>query len=111
MIPDHEARKAWPTPNFMKEGARVRSKVDFANVPKGTVGVVLTKDHTGWPIQWELPGEANVFGPGYHVRFPKPLVDWFDDWEADRFLEPAWRQLPRLTKRGEDARFVLTIPL
>ena len=89
MIPDHEARKAWPTPTFMKEGARVSSKGDFANVPKGTLGVVLPKDHTGWPIQWELPGEANVRGPGYHVRFPKPLVDWFDDWEAERFLEPA----------------------
>ena len=88
-VPDRESRKQWPDPPFMKEGARVRSKVDFANVPKGSVGVVLAKDRTGWPVQWELPGEAHVLGPAYHVRFPKPLVDWFDSWEAERYLEPA----------------------
>lgn len=89
MIPDRESRRSWPSPRCMREGARVRSKVDFANVPRGTVGLVLAKDRTGWPIQWELPGEANVDGPGDHVRFPKPLVDWFDDWEAAQYLEPA----------------------
>lgn len=87
-IPGREAQRNWPCPSWMYPGARVRSKVDFANVPKGTVALVLEEDHTGWPVSWDLPHEGHLYTPLGHTTFVKPLVDWFNSWEAAQFLEP-----------------------
>jgi hypothetical protein len=52
---------------------RIKSKVAFSGVPKGTTGFV-EKDEDLWKITWELYRE-------------KPLVDWFNEWEFNQYLE------------------------
>lgn len=44
MVPTMSEQKDWPCPPWMHKGVRVRSKVEFSGVPKGTVGLVLPKD-------------------------------------------------------------------
>jgi hypothetical protein len=60
---------------------RVRTRVEFSGVPKGTTGAVVRVDKGSYPegytvaIQWDLPNRA------------KPLVDWFTRDEYFKFLE------------------------
>lgn len=88
VVPTVSEQKEWPCPPWMHEGARVRSKVEFSCAPKGTVGLVLSKDRTGFPVAWALPHEGHVYTPFGAATFVKPLVDWFNNWEAAQFLEP-----------------------
>ena len=88
MVPTMDEQKEWPCPQWMHEGARVRSKVEFSGVPKGTIGLVLPKDRTGFPVAWDLPSEGHIYSPEGSTTFVKPLVDWFNNWEAAQFLEP-----------------------
>ena len=88
MVPTMDEQKEWPCPQWMHEGARVRSKVEFSGVPKGTEGIVLPQDRTGWPVAWNLPHEGHIYSPEGSTTFVKPLVDWFNNWEAAQFLEP-----------------------
>ncbi len=68
-----------------KRDKKIRSKIEFSGVPKGTTGVVLSPGLTDYtkdgklrslPIQWDLP-----------ERKGKPLVDWFSKYDYERFLE------------------------
>ena len=88
VVPTMSEQKEYPCPPWMHAGARVRSTVEFSGVPKGTVGLVLSKDGTGFPVAWDLPHEGHVYSPAGSATFVKPLVDWFNNWEAAQFLEP-----------------------
>jgi len=60
---------------------RIKTLVEFSGVPKNTTGYCEEdKDdwHDGkkmWKVTWDLT-----------TRKSKPLVDWFDQGEFDRFL-------------------------
>lgn len=54
-------------------GARVRTLVDFADVPDGTQAVIEHDYGTGVMLAWDLPGA--------------PLRDGFDKTRDLRFLE------------------------
>ena len=88
VVPMMDEQREWPCPPWMHEGARVRSKVEFSGVPKGTVGLVMPKDRTGFPVAWDLHHEGHIYSPEGSRTFVKPLVDWFNNWEAAQFLEP-----------------------
>jgi hypothetical protein len=62
-----------------KVGQRIKTLIEFAGVPRGTLGEVTRADESGegytLAIQWELP-----------ERRGKPLVDWFIKSEYERYL-------------------------
>lgn len=63
---------------------RIRTKIAFSGVPKGTEGTAdLEKDTEStfgkWRITWELEG--------VRASQKRPLVDWFDQKEFDMYLE------------------------
>lgn len=65
-----------------KTGRRIRTKIQFAGVPKSTTGRVLQPNDelVSLPIQWDLPGR--LFG-----THKKPLVDWFSKRDYESYLE------------------------
>ena len=63
---------------------RIRTKIAFSGVPKGTEGTAEFEKDTEpqfgqWRITWELEG--------VRVSQKRPLVDWFDQEEFDMYLE------------------------
>jgi hypothetical protein len=71
---------------------RIKSIIDFNGVPKGTTGTAewddSLKGHESWKIIWNLPKEDWTDSSGYRVKGRrKPLEDWFDEEEFDRWLE------------------------
>lgn len=54
----------------------MRTNREFSGVPAGTAGFV-ERDGKLWKVTWELPER----------RGKKPLVDWFDNEEKNRYLE------------------------
>ena len=62
---------------------RIRTKIAFSGVPKGTEGTAAfekdTVKNVVWRITWELQG--------VRASQKRPLVDWFDQSEYDEFLE------------------------
>lgn len=78
---DHRDEHFTPAEARAKVGQRIRTRVPFSGVPKGTTGTVLEPDDelVTLPIQWDLPGRT------------RPLVDWFSRWEYERYLEEAQR--------------------
>ena len=64
---------------------RIRTKIAFSGVPKGTEGTAEFDDskwyaQSGqWRITWELEG--------VRASQKRPLVDWFDQEEFDMYLE------------------------
>jgi len=74
---DHRDEHFTPAEARAKVGQRVRSRIAFSGVPKGTTGIVLEPDRklVTLPIQWDLPGRS------------KPLVDWFSKSEYKDYLE------------------------
>lgn len=66
-------------------GRKVKTKVPFSCVPKGTTGEIQTPSRADYtsdgeevrllPIKWDLK------------KGEKPLIDWFDKGEFERFLE------------------------
>ncbi len=103
-LPDSQEAMEWPLPAWFQPGVKVQTTLDFSGVPKGTVGLVMAKDHTGYPILWvsenisfelldrligsgDLTPANPLLIPG--PNRPKPLIDWFSNWEAARWLERA----------------------
>ena len=88
---------------MLKIGRRVRTLVAFSGVPEGTTGVVATADIASrqklpdgthielydLAIRWELLTKPPVLVRGDNLTFirsGRPLVDWFNKSEYDRFL-------------------------
>jgi hypothetical protein len=67
-----------------KVGKRIRTRVEFSGVPKGTTGRVVVADamREGFDvaIEWELP--SRPFGTQR-----RRLRDWFDKFEFEKHLE------------------------
>lgn len=70
-------------------GRRFRTKVDFAGIPKGSVGKVVGVDTSYTPrgfasleIQWEIPVADKYRG----LHLPSSS-DWFTKLEFENFLE------------------------
>jgi hypothetical protein len=91
-----------------KVGRRIRTLVPWSGVPEGTLGDVIRADRAGQSkspfgeavevydvaIQWDLPREPlqirqGVVGdePVLMITGGKPLVDWFDRLEYERYLD------------------------
>jgi len=66
-----------PAEAAAKVGKRMRTRIAFSGVPRGTSGTVLEPDDrlVSLPIQWHLPGRT------------EPLVDWSSESEYERYLE------------------------
>lgn len=62
-----------------KVGTHVKTNVDFADVPTGTIGVIVEDYGTGVTVQWALPAE----GSGW------PLRDGFDKKTELQYLDLA----------------------
>jgi hypothetical protein len=60
---------------------RIKSKVDFSGVPKGTIGFA-EKDGDLWLITWD--NITSVRGLPFEKR---ALYDWFNEWEFKQYLE------------------------
>ena len=60
---------------------RVKSLVEFASVPKGSVGTVV-KDGKLWKITWD--NVKKFRGSPFKKR---KLEDWFDEYEFKTYLE------------------------
>lgn len=72
-------------------GVRVKSLVDFSEVPKGTEGVIDEDYGTGVMVAWDLPDQP--LPRGYSVYDGKPAIssgilrDGFDKKKDLHFLE------------------------
>lgn len=66
-------------------GRTVRTTIAFSGVPAGTEATVIQADRSrdGFTValQWHLPADPARGFSG------KPLVDWFDKSEYDRWIE------------------------
>ena len=61
---------------------KIKSLIEFSGVPKGSTGIA-EKDDDLWKITWD---DIRVF---YGIPFIKrQLVDWFDEYEFKKYLEP-----------------------
>lgn len=75
----------------MKIGTKVKSKVDFSGVPKGTMGIVDEDYGTGFMIAWDMPNSP--LPPGYKKHDGQwaaktgILRDGFDKETELKFLE------------------------
>ena len=83
-----------PPPNFAV-GTRVRARIAFSGVPKGTEGVIDEHYKAGVMVAWDLPDRP--LPAGYTVYTPQAgaagiLRDGFDTKRELRFLEIADRQ-------------------
>ncbi len=58
---------------------KIKTLVKFSGVPKDTTGTA-EHDENLWKITWDLP--PKLFG-----MKRKPLQDWFDQKEFDKYLE------------------------
>jgi hypothetical protein len=83
-------------------GRRVRTLRDFANVPKGTEGVIDEDYGSGIMIAWDLPDQPLPSGYSQYDGRPaiqsRILRDGFDKREELQFLELA------LYKVADDGR-------
>lgn len=59
---------------------KIKTLVKFSGVPTGTTGEAEL-DGNLWKITWDLTHDMKG-----NPRF-KPLVDWFDNQEFERFLK------------------------
>ena len=56
----------------MQVGQRVKAKIDFSGVPKGTEGVIDEDYGTGLTVAWDLPDRP--LPPGYKEWDGKPAI-------------------------------------
>jgi hypothetical protein len=76
-----------------KVGTRVRTLVEFSDVPKGTAGVIDEDYGRGVMVAWDLPGRS--LPRGYQAHEGRPAVatgilrDGFDKERELHFLERA----------------------
>lgn len=76
----------------MKIGQRVRSKVDFSGVPKGTEGIIDFDYGTGFMVAWDLkdrplPKNYKMWNGEPAVKPGMPLRDGFDKRSEMNLLE------------------------
>lgn len=72
-------------------GTKVKSLIDFSNVPKGTCGIIDKDYGTGVMVAWDLPDQP--LPKGYSIPIGKPYIitgilrDGFDKKEELHFLK------------------------
>ena len=64
---------------------KIKSLVEFSGVPKGTTGTAERDPEyeNNWKIEWDGI-ETNGLVEGRFTK--KPLADWFDQYEFDKYL-------------------------
>lgn len=78
----------------MKLGNRVRSRIDFNNVPAGTEGIICEDYGTGVTVAWDLPDRPipndwslKDIATAFAVEPKCPLRDGFDKSSELNHLE------------------------
>jgi hypothetical protein len=67
-----------------KVGKKIRTKVEFSGVPKGSTGIIVRADNMG--REWDVVIEWNLAPRQFGMK-KKGLEDWFTKYEYEKYLE------------------------